>query len=411
MSRRALLSAEQRDRLFAVPSDPAEMARHYVLGDADLALIRSKRRGMNRLGFAVQLCLLRYPGQGLGPGDQPLEAMVAFVADQVGVSPAAFADYAHRDQTRREHAAELQAALGVRRFGFADWRTCIRVGAEAAWSTDRGEPIVRAMLEPLRAARVLVPAATVLERIGLIARVRARKNTFDALAAGLTDVDRARLDALLVTDPDVRRSRFAWLRDQPESPAPSNMVQLLDRLEYVRDLEVRADRVRRIHPVRLGRLVEEGAIMSAQHVADLEPARRTAILVAQVTEIEAKLADATLAMFEKYMGSLFTKARGKDERRFSATKRDVAKTLPLFRRTIFALKQAKATGEEGVSAIEREIGMARLERALPVIESVAHVAEQDILCHCRMNSPQKCRLKSPHSDAQWPVLCGRQLPA
>ena len=379
MSRRALLSAEQRNRLFAVPTDPAEMARHYVIGDGDLTLIRSKRRGMNRLGFAVQLCLLRYPGQGLGPGDQPLEAMIAFVAGQVGVPHAAFADYAHRDQTRREHAAELQAALGLRRFGFADWRKCIRVGADAAWATDRGEPIVRAMLDPLRAAGVLVPAATVLERIGLIARVRARKSAFEALTAGLTDADRERIDALLVNDPDVRRSRFAWLRDLPESPAPSNMVQLLDRLEYVRELGVGVDRARRVHPVRLGRLVEEAAIMSAQHITDLEPVRRTAILVAQITEMETKLADATLAMFEKYMGSLFTKARGKDERRFSAAKRDVAKALLLFRRTIFTLKQAKATGEEGVSAIEREIGMARLERALPVIESVAHVAEQDIL--------------------------------
>jgi TnpA family transposase len=71
MSRRALLSAEQRDRLFAIPADRAEMARYYVLGADDLALIRSKRRGMNRLGFAVQLCLLRYPGQGLGVGDRP----------------------------------------------------------------------------------------------------------------------------------------------------------------------------------------------------------------------------------------------------------------------------------------------------------------------------------------------------
>jgi len=379
MSRRTLLSAEQRDRLFAVPTDPAEMARHYVLGTQDLALVRSKRRGMNRLGFAVQLCLLRYPGQGLGPGDHPPKAIIAFVADQIGVPPAAFADYAHRDQTRREHAAELQAALGMRRFGFEGWRTCIRVGTDAAWVTDRGEPIVRAMLEPLRAARVLIPAATVLERIGLIARVRARKNAFQALAAGLTDAERERIGALLVNDPDVRRSRFAWLRDHPESPAPSNMVELLNRLEYVRELGIGTDRARRIHPVRLGRLVEEGAIMSAQHITDLEPVRRTAILVAQVTELETRLADATLAMFEKYMGSLFAKARGKDKRRFSATKRDVARTLLLFRQTIFALKQAKATGEEGVSAIEREIGMARLERALPIIESVAHVAEQDIL--------------------------------
>ena len=65
MSRRALLSAEQRDRLFAKPTDLAEIARHYILGGEDLALIRSKRRGMNGLGIAVQLCLLRLPGQGL----------------------------------------------------------------------------------------------------------------------------------------------------------------------------------------------------------------------------------------------------------------------------------------------------------------------------------------------------------
>jgi hypothetical protein len=49
---------------------------------------------------------------------------------------------------------------------------------------------------------------------------------------------------------------------------------------------------------------------------------RTAILVAQVADLQTRLADATLAMFEKYAGSLFTTARGRDERRFQATKRD-----------------------------------------------------------------------------------------
>src|ERR1700735_3882760 len=99
MPRRTLLSSEQRTRLFAIPIDPAEMARHYVLSTEDLALIRSKRRTVNRLGFAIQLCLLRYPGQGLGPDEHPPEAMIIFVAQQLGVSPAVFADYALRDQT------------------------------------------------------------------------------------------------------------------------------------------------------------------------------------------------------------------------------------------------------------------------------------------------------------------------
>ena len=37
-----------------------------MLSPDDLLLVRSKRRSMNRLGFAVQLCLLRHPGHGLG---------------------------------------------------------------------------------------------------------------------------------------------------------------------------------------------------------------------------------------------------------------------------------------------------------------------------------------------------------
>jgi len=81
LSTRALLSVEQRDRLFAIPIDRADMARHYVLGAEDLKLIGSKRRAPNRLGFAVQLCLLRYPGHGLAPRDHPPELLIAFVAE------------------------------------------------------------------------------------------------------------------------------------------------------------------------------------------------------------------------------------------------------------------------------------------------------------------------------------------
>ena len=56
--------------------------------------------------------------------------------------------------------------------------------------------------------------------------------------------------------------------------------------------------------------------MTVQHIADLEPARRTAILVVQAASLETRLSDATLAMFEKYMGALFSRARNRDERRF-----------------------------------------------------------------------------------------------
>ena len=131
--------------------------------------------------------------------------MIVFVAHQLQISAAAFADYALRDQTRREHAVELQNLLCLRSFRLADWRACLQLGTDTAWATDRGEPIVEAMLAHLRAANVLVPAATVLERIGLAARVRARKRAFQALADGLRETERGALEALLTVDPERRR--------------------------------------------------------------------------------------------------------------------------------------------------------------------------------------------------------------
>ena len=299
MSRRTLLSAEQRTRLFGIPNDPAELTRHYVLSAEDSALVRAKRRPSNRLGFAIQLCILRYPGRALNASEILPVPMVAFVANQLGIDPRLFGDYPHRAETRREHLLELQQHMHLRSFRLADWRACLQVGANAAWASDRGEPIVQAMLAHLRVEGVLVPAAAVLERIGLAARVRARRRVFQILGEGLADATREAFEKLLTFDPTLRRSRFAWLRDYAESPAPTNLLGLLDRLEYVRGLGIDAASAKKIHPSRLGRLLAEAAVMTVQHIADLEPARRTAILVAQVVDLETRFADATLAMFER----------------------------------------------------------------------------------------------------------------
>lgn len=67
MPRRSILSTAERASLLALPDAEDELIRHYTLSDADLSLIRQRRGDANRLGVAVQLCLLRYPGQGLLP--------------------------------------------------------------------------------------------------------------------------------------------------------------------------------------------------------------------------------------------------------------------------------------------------------------------------------------------------------
>src|SRR3546814_13237293 len=69
MPRRHILSARQRSALLDLPTDEAALLRHYILADDDLIHIDRRRRPENRIGFALQLCALRYPGRTLAPGE------------------------------------------------------------------------------------------------------------------------------------------------------------------------------------------------------------------------------------------------------------------------------------------------------------------------------------------------------
>ena len=63
MPRRRALAEAQLEMLLALPADEATLIRYWTLGDEDLVLVGTRRRAHNRLGFALQLCALRYPGR------------------------------------------------------------------------------------------------------------------------------------------------------------------------------------------------------------------------------------------------------------------------------------------------------------------------------------------------------------
>src|SRR3546814_20554272 len=81
--------------------DEDNLIRHYSLSLADRLEIELRRRNHNRLGFAIQLCLMRYPGRVLGAEETPPRAMLKYVADQIGAAPDEFALYARREENRR----------------------------------------------------------------------------------------------------------------------------------------------------------------------------------------------------------------------------------------------------------------------------------------------------------------------
>ena len=116
MGRRDLLSADERRRIFGVPTQRDDLARFYTFEAVDLELIEMRREGRNRLGFAVQLALLRHPGLTLAQvnalPDADLSPLTAFVGGQLQIPADVFESYGARDQTRLTMPARSPSRSG-----------------------------------------------------------------------------------------------------------------------------------------------------------------------------------------------------------------------------------------------------------------------------------------------------------
>ncbi len=85
MAHRTILTERQRSVLFDLSTDDASMMRHYILADDDIEHINERRRSENRIGFALQLCALRYPGRLLSSDEVIPEKVLRFIAAQLGL--------------------------------------------------------------------------------------------------------------------------------------------------------------------------------------------------------------------------------------------------------------------------------------------------------------------------------------
>lgn len=85
----------------------------------------------------MQLCLLRFPGQGLLPDAIVPMCLLQWIGRQLRIDPTCWAQYAEREETRREHLLELRAYLGMKPFGLAHYQQAVHAMTERALQTDK----------------------------------------------------------------------------------------------------------------------------------------------------------------------------------------------------------------------------------------------------------------------------------
>lgn len=378
MPRQEILSPTQLAQLLMLPADARQISDSYTFSPADLDLIARRRGEPNRLGFALQFGFLRYPGRAWTPDESVPIPMLRFIADQVGISPDRMAEYAARDETRREHLAELLAVFGWRTFGQPEHREMSAWLITLACGTDRGLVLVKALLEELRQRRILAPTLSVLDRLASAVRHRARREAYRALTADLSPEQRIRLDELLAPYPDSKLTHLGRLRQSGGAPNPANILRAVERLAVLRKLGIPADWASRVHQNRLLQTAREGANTDAAHLREFGDERRHATLVAVVLDTMATLTDETLEMHERALGREFKKAERRHLDSFQESGKAINEKVRLYATVGKALIEARTRAIDPFPEIEKLIPW---EAFLASVEEAAKLAGHEDFDH------------------------------
>lgn len=287
----SFLTQEQRTRYGTYAGEPTaeQSARFFHLDDADRELIAHCRGDHNRLGFALQLCTVRFLGTFLEDPRHIPAAVVNTVARQLAIDVSSYhAQYCVGEQ-RWKHAVGIRARYGYQ--DVATWPVPFRLNRwlyALCWTgTDRPSILFDRATAWLLSHKVLLPGVSVLER--LVSRVRSHveERLWRRLVGGLTPHSHARLEELLKVVPGERRSQLDRIRTGPTRRSVPELIRALRRVEEIRNLAVAVSVSARLPRTRILELARFAATAKVAAIERMGTARRAATLVALVSTLEA----------------------------------------------------------------------------------------------------------------------------
>lgn len=373
MPRRSILTERQQSALLDLPTDEASLLRHYTLADDDLEHIDARRRPENRIGFALQLCALRYPGRLLSSGEVIPEKMLRFIAAQLGLTGDDVLPYASRRQTRHQHLHALRQIYGYKMFsgrGARDLKAWLEREAGVARSN---EDLARRFVEECRRTQTIMPGVSVIERLCADALVAVERRIEARIAIRLDDAMKERLDALLTEMADGNVSRFVWLRRFEVGGNSAGASRLLDRLEFLQEFGLSPDILADVPPHRITRLRRQGERYFADGLRDITSDRRLAILAVCAVEWSAAIADAVIETHDRIVGKTWRDAKKLCDAQIADARSSLHDTLRSFKVLGGALLEAKGDGASLDAATETACGWSQLESMVATAAELTEV--------------------------------------
>ncbi|WP_436949777.1 Tn3 family transposase [Staphylococcus shinii] len=379
MGVKELLTPDQRKEILSLNNlSEFEFTSYYSLSDYDIEVVNRHRRDHNRLGFALQLCILRNPGCTLNSMLDIPDNLIAYVAKQIDVNPDVFSSYAKRDTTRREHLEEIRQVYGYRNLNNSDYRTISNDLLKSALENGNTMYLVRTALDLLRKGKIILPVIPTIERMVWLARIRAKKRIFATLTRNLSKGQKYELEKLIDSTTNNNKTKLAWLREIPGHSSPDSFLKVIKRLQFIKNINITAD-TSLLHPNRLLQLARIGARYEPHSFRRFKEDKRYALLVAHLITLSQDLTDHAIEIHDRQMMVLQAKGRKTQEEMQKQNGKSVNEKVVHYADIGSALIKAKEDGIDPYVALDQVMPWEKIVESIEEAKLLSRPMDYDYL--------------------------------
>lgn len=293
------LTDDERERLSQFPEQiqDEDITVFFTLSASDMKEIHKQRGEQNQLGYAIQLCALRY--MGFSPNsvaDAPPD-VTEYVAKQLHLNPESLSGYGKRIPTRTVHFQGIKHYLGFRKADANYLQSLSKWLVDRALEHENPLLLLNLSCDKLIKDKIVRPGITRLERLVATATNNANKETFIQLKPLLTKNRRNFLDLLLIPDTSSRKTQLTWLRKRATSNSTREILATIGKLYLLRDQGVDQWDLSSLNPNRQKFLAQIGRRATNQYLQRQPNERRYPILIAFLRQTLTDVADEIIEMF------------------------------------------------------------------------------------------------------------------
>ncbi|WP_324657975.1 Tn3 family transposase [Bacillus altitudinis] len=312
---RELLTPEQRQAFMQIPEDEWILGTYFTFSKRDLEIVDKRRREENRLGFAVQLAVLRYPGWSYTHIKSIPDSVLQYISKQIGASPSSISHYPQRENTLWDHLKEIRSEYDFVTFTLREYRMTFKHLHQLALENGDAIHLLHECIDFLRKNKIILPAITTLERLVWEARAMAEKKLFSAVSLSLTNEQKEKLEEIITLQhpSESNKTILGWLKEPPGHPSPETFLKVIERLEYIREIELETVKISHLHRNRLLQLSRLGSRYEPYAFRDFQEHKRYSILTVYLLNLTQELTDKAFEIHDRQILSLLSKGRKAQE--------------------------------------------------------------------------------------------------